>query len=251
MSDDWTLSASKLKKYDKCPRRFELAYLEGFRGFGPENRYLRRGSAVHEAIETVLIGFDDRLGDERFVNERLKIYFSNHDYGLSEDDREFVMDCFEVASSYLAKRDPEVVAVEKEVEFGVQSLQVDRDFGGYIDLITPSTVVDWKTGNVDGKERDEMIQGAVYMAGFVNERGHPPEKVEFVYLKEEKVRSVDPSDDVWDTMITVARRMLSDVESGDFEAKPSEDKCHFCDMEVFCDASPVGAGGIENFDGYP
>lgn len=252
MGDDWTISASKLKKHDECPKRFELAYVDGYRDFGPENRYIRRGNAVHEAIEKTLteMGLTDNITSD--LKAAYRGNGGHEAYGLTDEDHRFVLSCLQTAGRLLKRREPEIKAVELEVEFGVDRPTITRDFGGHIDLCTEDRIWDWKTGNSDGKQLKEALQGGVYMAGYTYHFGEPPEAIDFVYLKdgEEKVRTIDASDDIWQKVLARARTLLADLEEGHFEADPKESKCHFCDVEVFCPASPVGAGAID-WRSYP
>ena len=251
MSDDWTLSASKLKQFARCPESFYHTYMMGRRGLVPENRYIRRGNAVHETLESVLRA-DPVWTDELSV--QLKAAYHNFggqdEWDLSDEDHRFVIECLEVAARYLVKLAPEVRAVELEVEFGVSDPRIWRDFGGFVDLATDRGVLDWKTGKSEGKELDEALQGGVYMAGYAHEFGEVPEYVRFVYLKEETVRSVDPSDELWDTVIDHADRVLRAIERDEFPADPESSKCHWCDVEPFCSASPVGGGNVD-WSEYP
>lgn len=248
MSYDWTLSASKIKKYDRCPAAFEIEYLRGHRNTLAQNRYIRRGNVVHDTIERAFEAISEF--EQSTTASWLKYNAETHEdwQTLVEEDRQHVLKCMETASRFLAKHDPEVRGVEVEIEFGVRGL--DRAFGGYIDVATDADVWDWKTGKSKGKESDEAIQGAVYMGGYAHEYGEPPEAVRFIYLAESTVRSIEPDDDLWDPMIERAERLLDAVEEDYFPADPGPSKCHFCDAEPWCSASPVGGGNID-WSAYP
>lgn len=254
MIDDWTLSASKLKTFDRCQEQFRLEYLEGYRDFGPENRYIRRGNAVHDAIEDALRLHDLDEIDSQLLKSAYRSRGGRVGYDLVEDDHDLVHDCLETAARFLAGLDEEVLGVEMEVEFGVDQSGITRDFGGFIDVATDRSVIDWKTGGDNGL--DETLQGAVYMGGYAHEFGRPPERIVYAYLNPHKgdefpkKREIDPSDDVWTTMLTHARNLLGSIETGEFDPTGLGEQCHWCDVEVFCEQSPVGAGGID-YEAYP
>lgn len=249
-----SLSASKLKQYDRCPEAFRLKYMEGREAEGGENHYLRRGNAVHEAIEDLLTEPSADLADEEGVQFALKRrYWDNggqSGYDLSDENDEFVLDCLEVAGRFIAKKDPEVLGVESEVPFGSTEVDHPPGFNGYIDVATETEVWDWKTGSSSGKDLAETLQGAVYMAGYFHHVGRPPEAIHFVYLKEGKVRSREPSDEMWSTVVSKAQTLLAAIEHDSYPAKPDDSKCYWCDFEVHCSASPVGGGGID-WESYP
>lgn len=256
MSDDWTISASKIKTIEDCPEKFRLHYVEGYDEMGPPSRWIRRGNAVHEAIEDVL----NQASDPSISSSMLKAQYRSNGgpegYKLDDGFHQQVLDSLDSASRFLRKRVDEVRGVEVEVEYGVRHPTITRDFGGYMDLATGSAVVDWKTGKSEGKKAHDVIQGAVYMGGYAYEYGEPPDAIHFAYINPEAgddhptVRTIEPDDAAWDEMIGKARKLLATVESGEFEARPDESRCNFCDYEVFCPASPVGAGDID-YESYP
>lgn len=256
MSDDWTISASKIKMAEECPEKFRLRYIERYDEMGPDNRWIRRGNAVHEAIEDALSEASDPSVSSATLKAQYRENGGAAGYQLDEGFHEQVLASFDAASRFLRRQVEEVRDLELEIEFGVDRATITRDFGGYIDLATDDAVVDWKTGKSEGKDAADAIQGAVYMAGYAHEYGHPPESIHFVYANPEagddhpKVRTIDPDDDLWDELLGKARKLLAIVESGEFEARPDEANCHFCDFEVFCPASPVGAGDID-WEAYP
>ena len=248
MGDDWTLSASKIKKHERCPKSFEIEYLRGHRNTLAENRYIRRGNVVHDTSEQAFDAISEF--EQATVASWLKYNVEQHDDWdlLVEEDQQHVLSCMDTASRFLAEHDPVVRGVEVEVEYGVRG--VDRAFGGFIDVATDAEVWDWKTGKSKDKEADEAVQGAVYMGGYAHEYGEPPEAIRFIYLAESKVRTIEPDDDLWAPMIERAQALLTAVESGEFHADPGPSKCHFCDAEPWCPASPVGGGNIE-WSTYP
>lgn len=250
---DAPLSASKLKTYDECPEAFRLKYIERLPGASTESRYIRRGNAVHEAIEDVLSEGSVDLADEDAVVFAFKrAYWDNggaSGYDLSQEDDEFTIDCLEVAARFTADHDPDVLAVEPEVPFSTEAVDHEEGFSGFIDVATSDAVWDWKTGSSDGKDLSETLQGAVYMAGYAAHLGRVPDRIQFVYLKEEKVKTRESSDEMYQTMVEKASSLLAAIDAEQFPANPG-DPCYWCDHEVFCSESPVGGGGI-SWEDYP
>lgn len=256
MSDDWTISASKIKSFEECEEKFRLRYVEGYEEMGPPSRWIRRGNAVHEAIESVLTKASDPSVGSDMLKAAYRDNGGQEGYTLDDGFHEQVLGSLDAASRFLRKHVDEVRGVEVEVEFGVDRATVPRDFGGFMDVASESAVVDWKTGKSEGKEPDEAIQGAVYMGGYAYEYGEPPEAIHFVYVNPEadddhpKIRTIEPDDELWDEMIGKARRLLMTYEEGNYTADPGPSKCHFCDHEVHCAYSPVGGGNID-WESYP
>ena len=270
--EDHPLSASTIKTFDGCPLEFKLKYVDRKQPLGQEPYYLDIGNAVHYTIEEVL---SKELESEGSVNyDDLKSMFLLHypdviggtfrhvepdprqDFPIELDDEqeEIVVGCLDTAAKWLGKEEPTIRGVEHEVDFRINRADMDAPFTGYMDLTTEGSdanwVVDWKTGKSEGKEMDEALQGAVYMAGFYNRYGVEPDAIQFVYLKEGTVRSIEPDDKLWDTLIEKALLLLQAAETGEFQAQPSESNCHWCDYELHCPASPVGAGAVD-WEQYP
>jgi RecB family exonuclease len=249
---DLPLSPSKIKAFGRCPEAFRLGYIEDYPEMGEDNRWIRRGNAVHEAIEDVALNVQADWDADYIEHKLRRAYEDNGDqegYSLDDEDHEFVLDALAPASRYFEKFDPRVVATEAEVEFTLKSAGNHR-FVGHIDMVGSQGVTDWKTGDPDGEEENEAIQGMIYALAFTVEMGYEPEYIRFAYLGDTtKVRSVEPSDTNYEVLLDKVGLMLQGIENDHYPPKPP-DPCYHCDYEVFCSASPVGGGGID-WEDYP
>ena len=250
MSDNWLVSASKLKLYQDCQEQFRLRYVEGYEERGPPSRWIRRGNAVHDAVEDVL---SDCSANDVTSDKLKRAYRGNgwkDGYVLSEDFHEQVLDSLETVAHYIGEHVGEIRGVECEIEYGIDRTNIDRNFGGFVDLMTDTSVVDWKTGKSEDKADKEALQGAVYMGGYAYEYGLLPDSVEFVYVNPDagdehpKVRSITPDSNLWNEMIQQAHQLLRSYQNDEYTADPGPSKCHWCDFEVHCGYSPVGVGNV-------
>jgi RecB family exonuclease len=243
--DDY-LSASQIKTFNRCPLSYKLKYVDDHPDQKVDKGYLALGSAVHEAIEEVLLT-DPRLEASRLSRDFKRAY-RNGEYheDVPEDMFDDGLGYLDVAARYIDAHVDEVVDVEVKTEYGLSRSDVDSKFFGYADVTTPTAVLDWKTGKIKSNtDTEETIQGAVYMMGFYDLYGYPPESINFVYLKEQKQRSLDPSDDLWDRMINHATNLLRATEREDWPAKPG-DACFWCGQEFWCpDQRANGYGHID------
>lgn len=249
---DYDISASRIKRHAKCPEQYRLRYVEGKEPTKRRKGYGELGSLVHESIENVLNRNPDESSETRLIG-MLKQEFYNledsdeYDTDLIDDrQRETGIDCLETAARFITKQNKQGVEfeeLEKKVTFRMNEL--DRTNVGFIDVVTGDGIWDWKTGTIrDGTEKDEIIQGSVYMAGYHNEYGELPECIRFVYLKEEKVRSIEPNEMNWNKMMKYARKLVNAERKDEFPADPEQSKCYFCGWEHFCSASDVSPGQI-------
>lgn len=256
------LSASSLKTFEKCPERFRLKYLlqKPPEGGDTGNIFTRVGNAVHEPVENVLKrGLP--LDDQQLLADRFKAEYRQGDWTFSDDEEmpgngtsdphRKVLTCLDGAAKYLAKRvdDGDIRGVELPVHFMLDAAGVEHHTRGHMDIATDS-VVDWKTGKSEGKQLDEVLQGAVYMAGYYAWFGEPPAEIHYVYLDEGKVREIQPTDDVWQKLVAKARQLMTAVENDRFPGDTSGSNCYWCDYEVHCPDSEVGGGGID-WSTYP
>lgn len=243
-SDSYPLSPSAIKTFTKCPEQWRLKYRTDLDATKAGKGYAGLGIAVHESIEEVLKS--DAEYSESVLNHELRQEYNRRADDVRDDMYGDGLDYLEVAARYIAAKQPSLRGVEMDSEFGLSRPDVNIRFRGIVDVATMSEVWDWKTGRIrDDTPLEEKIQGAVYMRAFQEQYGQPPEQIRFVYLKEESERILDPSDEVWDTMIERAKALLQAQDSDNFPADPAPSKCFFCGMEFHCDSSPVGLGGIE------
>jgi len=246
LADDgsYPLSASAIKKYRTCPEQYRFSYLSDKTPTKASKGYLSLGSAVHEAIERVLKD-DSPLYEDRLERD-LKREYRNGDEQPPDDMFDDGIEYLEVAARFLSAMEPEIVGVEVDSEFGLSRPDIDSRFRGIMDVATGGEIWDWKTGRIrDDTPVEEKIQGAVYMKCFEKEYGKPPEGIRFVYLKEEKQRKLETSDEIWDEMLGYARDVVEGKKNDEYPPDPADGDCFWCAYESHCHASPVGAGGID------
>lgn len=238
------ISASRIKKFAKCPLSYKLAYIDGFRDQKIDKGYLALGTAVHEAIEYVL--YEDPPFDASRLSRDFKREYRSRSDDVPESMFDDGLDYLDVAARYVAGNIDDVLDIEAKTNFGLERSDIDASFFGYIDLTTPTKVIDWKTGKIrDDTAKEEAIQGAVYMMGYHDLYGEPPESVNFVYLKEQTERSLDPSDELWEKMISHASDLVRAMDRDEFPARPG-DACFWCSSEFSCpDPRARGYGHVD------
>lgn len=248
--DEYPLSASGVKKFKRCPKSFELKYIRGHGGTGEPSGYADLGSAVHTAIERILM--ENSIGMLSETPNQLKELMVGEykaiDPDVDNEKYQTGLDCLEVAARYTAMQGLESFrGIEQDFKFALGRDDIDHSFRGKMDVASPSEVWDWKTGK-NVYEESEIIQGMIYAMGYLDEFGEPPEKIRFVYLRKEVERVIDPTDENWDQMLDAARNVVEAKRSGVFEAKPDGSTCFWCGYEGFCSASeggsPVGTGQV-------
>lgn len=242
--DDYNISASQVKSHSKCALRYWFRYIEGKENTKQDNDYLKLGSRVHETIESVL--------QERPPTENRQIlrdiitdrYRQRGEPELPEDFYSTGVKCCEKAADYIAKHQPEFRDIEKRVEFDINRPDLETGVTAIMDVTTQNEIWDWKTGRIrDDIEHEEKIQGTLYMAAFQVEYGETPESIKFVYLKEGKARTVDPTDENWNYMVKRAKALARSKRTGEYPANPG-DHCYWCGYEFWCPAAPTGCGNV-------
>ena len=242
------MSASAVKKFNKCPKQYYLRYLHEYQPLEDENKYILVGNAVHESCEDVLAEVTSRDSDVL-----LSHLWDNDPEYYSDSESDKVDSCFETAAKYIANYVGEdIQAIEDRWTMDYNGIELV----GYCDLVESGRIVDWKTGKSEGKEIDEKIQASFYIKLYENEFGELPEQVDFVYL-DEGTRSTHNriTDDgevlwnnhqnkYWDDVEKIINQILKANNQGEWEAKPDSSKCHWCDMKFYCQDSPIGAENV-------
>lgn len=249
-SDEYPMSASAIKSYKRCEEKFRLKYEEGHRPSGSDNKYLKLGSAVHESIETILQKdtATDLVTMPNQLRSTLLDEYRERDPDLEDDMYDAGVGCMTVAARYIAANGSDGIRdIEKEFQTAVA--ETDIAFQGKMDVTTHSEIWDWKTGK-NVYEEDEVIQGMIYAFGYYAAYGEVPDKINFVYLRNDgdndpKQRSFEPDDEKYQTMINWVYQVIESKNTGQYEATPGPTKCHFCDLSPWCGYDPSGAGDIE------
>lgn len=256
------LSASRIKKYQSCPKEYFYKYLSDVEP--PEEgevEHFEIGNTVHDSIEIYLKehglpDISDEDTDEKrqdIIHEELKSIESGLDYNY--EDRKKVETCLEFAAKFIAKYVESINTVEEEMIMEHNGIT----FKGFADLIgnvkandgvLSDVVIDWKTGK-ENPEWKEKIQGGMYVKMFHDEYGRWPESIYFVYLNEGTLsvhNRIDDGDimwndhqnEYWDDISGYISDMTNDAFKGEFEAKPS-DNCYWCGFKYACEDGGRGA----------
>lgn len=242
----YPLSASGIKKFKRCPKEFELRYIQNKESLKPSGGHADLGTAVHESIERVLS--ENSIAELSETPNQLKELmvgeYRSIDPDIDDDKYETGLSCLEVAARYTAMSSANHFdGVEMDFTYALGREDVDHSFRGTMDVASPDAVWDWKTGT-NVYEEDEIIQGMVYAMGYLDEFGRPPEEIRFVYLQKEVERVVQPTDENWEQMLDVVRDIVEAKRTGSFPAQPDSSKCYWCSYEGHCSAASTGAGNV-------
>lgn len=242
------ISPSATKRLKRCPEQFRLRYIEDVEPTKPAGKYADVGSAVHEALETVLQ--DDEI--ESLVdrpNQLRQLITSEYRTRVPDHDQDVVdngVSACETAARYLSMQEvTDFRGIEAEFEFALTRPDIDSAFKGIMDVATPNEIWDWKTGKTV-REEDEIIQGMLYAMGYYQKFDVVPDRVRFVYLHEEvqSERVFEPTDENWQQALDHVRRVVEAKDREEYPADPGPSKCYFCSYSGWCSAFPAGAGNI-------
>lgn len=146
-------SFSSISTYLRCPWRYKLEYVDELEV--EETEAQRHGKEVHSAIERVLAGEEQELGEEL----QDEVEAAVHHYGLEG----FVLTLDELMAGLIEKGVVQGYEYYFAFDEGLRPIPADSEdkyFHGYIDYLKididkrrPSRVllVDWKTGKSKGK----------------------------------------------------------------------------------------------------
>jgi hypothetical protein len=252
------LSASGVKKYISCEKQYYLHYLSNV----PEPvefeepRHFATGNCVHDTLEEVLQNYDISPVEKDFYNILVN---ESSNFEKDNQDNDKVDNCLQTASRW-------ITSFVKEIKHVEEKWSMNRDgikYKGLADLIADveqdgelyeNTVVDWKTGSVN-EEWKERIQGGMYAEMHKEIYGEYPEAIVFVYLDEE-TQSFHPritdgevfwnakENKYWTEIEEWKGKILQSEALGEWEAKPEQSQCFFCDYKHYCRDSPIGAENV-------
>lgn len=244
--DDYNISASQVKTFSSCPKQWEFRYQSDQEPTKDKMEYLNLGSRIHEAIEDALTADSPPpLGHKEAVKAAIQnLYREKDEYEVPDEMFKDGLEYCEKAAEYIAKREPDIRGIEVREEFQINRTGMSTGVTAIMDVATQTEIWDWKTGRIrDDTPHQEKIQGSIYMAGFYSKYGVEPQSIKFVYVKEGKVRSIDPDDDIWQYMLKHAKKLIHAKETGEFPPDPGE-KCYWCGYEMVCPGAKVSVAGV-------
>lgn len=183
------LSASKLKLYERCPTAYVHKYISkrddrvGIHGL--------LGTSVHKAIETKyrdpetnMVGtFINSFG--QWINPEVEYFYMAQ--SLSND----AITWLETLDTNLYT--PKVVDGKPVLEKYFKLPYPDTEnpictLEGYMDLVTDTSVVDWKTGKevYSGKKVERDIQFVIYAWAYEQLYGYAPSEIVYHRLRDHK-----------------------------------------------------------------
>jgi len=174
------VSATQLSQYQRCPRQWAYRYVLGLKV--PPDGGLLVGSGVHHAAEVGMLHKVDtgENPDPEQAAESAAEYVSEQvrsgEVRLIEDDQGGLTDrAVRISRTWATDAAPLVMPLEVEQTFDVTLSGIPVT--GRMDVITKSTVVDWKTSGKSPNVDDVMksTQASIYARA----TGKP---LEFIYL---------------------------------------------------------------------
>jgi RecB family exonuclease len=218
------VSFTRLTTFEKCPNKFKLTYLEGFRQEDrDQSRQAKSGGDFHAVCEDLFGRYKDQpLG--RALEDPV----------VSKEPR--IRKVLEAASA-----DSQILASELELRFRANG----REFLGYVDLaleLPDSTVglIDFKTGYRDERFPPDPIQMDIYSMPELLLRPARRVRLAFVLVDADRTDAWTNGPENRDEVIQRVRKRIVAVERETiFPPKPSG-LCQYCHVREMCEA---GGGG--------
>jgi CRISPR/Cas system-associated exonuclease Cas4 (RecB family) len=251
------LSASGVKTYKQCPKQFWYDYISEIEPVDEgEVEHFQIGNAVHDSLEEVLQSDIDLTNEDEILSQ-LKSEERKLDYNYDDDSK--VSTSFQTASRWISSFVDSVKHVEEK-----WSIEKDGfEYRGLADLVADlsigeetynNSIVDWKTGS-ENEEWKERVQGGMYAEMHYELYGEYPDAIVFVYLAEE-TQSVhrrvqdgevfwnEVENKYWTEIEKYKAQILQSQAVDEWEAKPDQSKCFFCEYKYHCADSGVGAENV-------
>lgn len=227
------LSASKLKVYQSCPKKYWYDYIKKYPK-GPRHQSALLGSCFHTAVQRHHEG----------TWEIHSVFNTEYDKLIAEEgmtkDLMLWSDGLDMCTIYKSNvtRTPEISEREFFLDYPKDTPRYTLH--GYIDQLYDWGVVDLKTNKKrpTQKELDEDLQFIVYAWAFEQIKGYPPEKVIWYQARTGK----DIVADVVGKMDRVLATIDKIDESYFLDTYPRNEGflCRFCPFNGPCLGVPIG-----------
>lgn len=238
MRTKFAISQSALGIYRNCPYAYKLKYINKCKQAFFDQSILDVGNYVHQAIDKyykndfLLKATAEEILVESY-NELKKVW----DISLSPKQLLQAYTCLENHAQWEADN---LVKYIRTKPFTEQKLK-ERDYYGIIDYVDlPNLqVIDWKTGRKPYLTKNYRIQAYIYKELFEARFNQKLPYFLFYFVQPDQWRKVDFSTAKQKKIAIetedMKRKLMDDIESGNFEKKPSSpNMCKYCDLNYYC-----------------
>lgn len=230
-----TLSASKIKTYQLCPRRYWYRYI--LNKEEPQTPYTILGSSVHKAIE---LGYQRQEEPTALFTEVWLEKIKEHQM---TPEWKFYNDGFEMVRRYSFKTPP--IVSEKEFRLPYPSDFPVCELHGFIDQIfEDGTLIDLKTSGKKPtkKQLADDVQFIIYAWAYEQLFGKKPTKVLWHHLRTGDMIEADVVDK---DIFPLIMRILSYTEDMQYSRKITR-LCDYCAFRKEC----LGDGDVSEDEVY-
>lgn len=240
-SESLTLSATDIDTYQKCPLQFKYRKILKVPE-GPISIYLKKGSAVHGAIQKLSIyELKKQKPDVEKIKDGAKKYMDAVRYRYDRQTFEgHYTSVEESIDQYIKWNDVSTNNLEgSEVKFDIvidgityrgkiDRIETDAD-GNYI-------VIDFKTGSSIITKKDVMIhpQTNIYAAAIREKYGVLPVRVSLYYLEKDRSRDYMVDEESLKAGLDIVQECARNIVQENFDATPGYAVCKFCSYTHIC-----------------
>jgi ATP-dependent helicase/nuclease subunit A len=205
------LPVTALSEYARCPQRFYLNFVSGHPGIGEGIATgMQVGTLVHKALEhqvvevNGLLNFAETGWSKEVISEALALAHR-----------------FYLLPIYQSFRDT-ATAKEKQINLSIGSIS----FNGVVDLVGDNWVLDYKTDReISPQEHRFQLWAYAKALGF--------DRAYIAYLRHDRVYSFSPLE--LSSIEPGAITLVKQIETGNYTATPTMEKCAVCPYLAFCD----------------
>jgi ATP-dependent helicase/nuclease subunit A len=205
------LPVTALTEYARCPQRFYLNFVLGHPGIGEGIATgMQVGTLVHKALEHQVTEVNGLLN-----------------FAETGWSREVILEAIALAHRfyllpiYQPFRDT-ATAKERQISLSIGSMS----FNGVVDLVGDNWVLDYKTDR-EITPQEHRFQLWAYAKALGYDRSH------IAYLRHDRVYSFSPLE--LSSIESGAITLVKQIETGNYTATPTMEKCAVCPYLAFCD----------------
>jgi DNA helicase-2/ATP-dependent DNA helicase PcrA len=241
-------SISQIKTYQTCPKQYEFSYV--YKIPTSSKHYFDFGTSLHSVLEKIKPEIDKGLSKEKAELRALSLLSSewiSKSYVSAEQEKEYFEKGIQAIHNFIETEYELKEKNKEQVNEGLEEKFVitieDKKIMGFIDRIDKIgeeyMILDYKTSNSKESKQDlkKNIQLYCYALALKELKGVYPKSMGLWYLVHNSIETVEFEENRLKEFKEELLKEIKNIESQNFQPKPSYFACTFCDFSNICSYS--------------
>lgn len=242
-SSKMVFSVSQLKTYEQCPKKYLFNYI--YKIPTTSKHYFDFGTSIHEVLEKIE-PLSKKLSKKELTLKALSVLsksWISKSYESADQEKEYFEKGVKAIKDFINKeleihKTSKTISLEKEFWLNLDG----RRLMGYIDRIVEKNgeveILDYKTSNSKEPKSKlkENLQLYTYALALLQDKV-TPKRMGLWYLIHDEIDLVDFKLETANKIKDYLLSLIKEIESSNFNPKPTLFNCKFCDYSKICKSS--------------